>query len=64
VRLAGIPVVEVHISNPEAREKFRRRSYVARAAVAKVTGFGAASYELAFSGLMRHLDELPTSQGA
>ncbi len=55
VRLAGVPVVEVHVSNPEARERFRRRSYMARACLGKVAGFGAASYELALLGLLRHL---------
>jgi 3-dehydroquinate dehydratase-2 len=55
VRLAGVPVVEVHVSNPEAREAFRRRSYVARASLAKVAGFGAYSYELALIGMLRHL---------
>ncbi|NUO48883.1 MAG: 3-dehydroquinate dehydratase [Polyangiaceae bacterium] len=64
VRLAGVPVVEVHVSNPEAREKFRRRSYVARVAIAKVAGFGAASYELALNGLLRHLDEQVRTEGA
>ncbi len=55
VRLAGVPVVEVHVSQPEAREGFRRRSYVSRVCFAKVAGFGAASYELALVGLLRHL---------
>ncbi len=51
----GLPCVEVHLSNPDAREPFRRRSYVARACVARVAGFGADSYELALEGLARRL---------
>jgi len=51
VRAAGIPVVEVHLSNPSAREPFRHRSLTAGAAVGVVQGFGAASYELALRGL-------------
>jgi 3-dehydroquinate dehydratase-2 len=51
----GLPAVEVHLSNPEAREVFRRRSRVARACVGKVTGFGGDSYVLALEGLVRHL---------
>jgi 3-dehydroquinate dehydratase-2 len=41
------PVIEVHLSNPSAREDFRRKSYLAGAAVGSVAGFGAASYKLA-----------------
>jgi 3-dehydroquinate dehydratase-2 len=42
-----IPIVECHLSNPAAREPFRRASYVSLAATGIVSGFGAASYELA-----------------
>lgn len=52
LRGAGLPAVEVHLSNPEAREAFRRRSYTARGCVGKVAGFGARSYELALLGLL------------
>ena len=43
----SVPVIEVHLSNPQARESFRGRSLVAPAAVGTISGFGAASYELA-----------------
>jgi 3-dehydroquinate dehydratase-2 len=43
----GKPVVEVHLTNPAAREGFRRRSLLAGAALGSVSGFGAKSYELA-----------------
>lgn len=56
VRAAGVPVVEVHLSNPSAREPFRRDSLVAGAAVGVVQGFGAASYELALRGLCGRLN--------
>ncbi len=42
-----IPIVECHLSNLAAREEFRRFSYVSLAANGVVSGFGAASYELA-----------------
>ncbi|MBV9994200.1 MAG: 3-dehydroquinate dehydratase [Caulobacteraceae bacterium] len=42
-----IPIVECHLSNPAAREDFRRATYVSLAATGVVSGFGAASYELA-----------------
>ncbi len=47
LKAANIPVVECHLSNPAAREEFRRHTYVSLAANGLVSGFGAASYELA-----------------
>jgi len=43
---AGIPAVEVHISNIYKREEFRRRSLIAEAAAGQITGFGFNSYLL------------------
>ncbi len=53
---AGLPAVEVHLSHPEAREPFRHHSQIAPACIAKVAGFGAMSYVLAFLGLLAHLE--------
>jgi 3-dehydroquinate dehydratase-2 len=61
LRAVGLPAVEVHLSNPEAREPFRRRSVVACACVGKVSGFGGDSYVLALEGLVAHLSRLPSS---
>jgi len=47
LKMLKIPVVECHLSNPAAREAFRRKTYVSLAATGVVSGFGAASYELA-----------------
>jgi len=47
LKTLDIPIVECHLSNPAAREAFRRHSYVSLAATGVVSGFGAASYELA-----------------
>jgi 3-dehydroquinate dehydratase-2 len=47
LKAVGIPVVECHLSNPAARETFRRKTYVSLAATGLVSGFGATSYELA-----------------
>jgi 3-dehydroquinate dehydratase II len=47
LKMLGIPVVECHLSNPAAREAFRHQTYVSLAATGVVSGFGAASYELA-----------------
>ena len=43
---AEIPAVEVHLSNLYRREEFRHHSYVARAAVGQICGFGVDSYLL------------------
>jgi len=48
-----IPIVECHLSNPAAREDFRRHTYVSLAANGQVTGFGPASYELAVEAAAR-----------
>jgi 3-dehydroquinate dehydratase-2 len=55
LRAVALPCVEVHLSNPDAREAFRRRSRVAPACVGRVSGFGPDSYELALEGLVRLL---------
>ncbi len=47
LKAAELPVVECHLSNPAAREDFRRHTYVSLAATGLVSGFGAKSYELA-----------------
>jgi 3-dehydroquinate dehydratase-2 len=55
LRAVTLPCIEVHLSNPDAREPFRHRSRIARACVGRVTGFGPDSYELALEGLVRVL---------
>ncbi len=47
VLCCGVPVVEVHLSQPAAREEFRRFSYLAGACAGSVAGFGWRSYALA-----------------
>jgi 3-dehydroquinate dehydratase II len=46
VEAAGIPVVEVHLSNVHARERWRHHLAIAPAAAGVVAGFGPASYDL------------------
>ena len=46
VEAAGVPVVEVHLSNVHARERWRHHLAVAPAARGVIAGFGPASYEL------------------
>ncbi len=55
IRAVGLPCIEVHLSNPEAREAYRHESKIAPACVGKVSGFGGNSYMLALDGLVLHL---------
>jgi 3-dehydroquinate dehydratase II len=48
----GIPVVEVHMSNVYAREKFRHTSFVSAVCKGKIVGFGWRSYTLALQVLV------------
>ena len=57
LKTLGIPVVECHLSNPAARERFRHRSYVSPVAAGVVSGFGPFSYELAVKAAMRLAQE-------
>lgn len=50
-----IPYIEVHLSNPHAREPFRRHSYFSDRAVGVVCGFGADSYRFALEAALARL---------
>ena len=47
----NLPTVEVHISNIHAREPFRQKSRISKAARAVICGFGIEGYALAINGL-------------
>jgi len=53
VKAIGLPVIEVHLSNPQAREAFRHHSYVAPVARGTITGLGTLGYELALDAAAR-----------
>lgn len=53
VTSAGVPVIEVHISNPHAREEFRHTSVITAVATGVIAGFGFDSYRLALTQLLR-----------
>ena len=48
---AGLPVVEVHISNIHRREEFRQLSYISQAAQGMICGFGGQGYALALEAI-------------
>ena len=50
-----VPVVEVHISNPLAREEFRHVRLIGKQCIASVSGFGLDSYRLALEGILQKL---------
>ncbi len=53
LKTLAVPIIECHLSNPAARERFRRTTYVSLAAAGVVSGFGAMSYELAIEAAHR-----------
>ena len=57
VAAIGIPVIEVHLSNTQAREEFRRRSLLAPVCKGSIIGFGWLSYKLALIALAENLSD-------
>jgi len=55
IRAAGVPTIEVHLSNVHAREVFRHQSYVSPVAIGVICGFGAMSYILALDAMIDFL---------
>jgi 3-dehydroquinate dehydratase-2 len=51
----SIPVIEVHLSNIYRRESFRHQSYVAKAALGSICGFGSDGYVMALDYLAKRL---------
>ncbi len=52
IKAIDVPVVEVHLSNIDARDDFRKVSVISEACVGKIQGFGDKSYELAIDALV------------
>lgn len=53
IKAITVPVIEVHISNPHAREPFRHHSYVSPVSRGTICGFGPYGYELALEAAAR-----------
>jgi 3-dehydroquinate dehydratase-2 len=56
IAATGLPTVEVHISNTQAREPFRHQSLTAAVCIGSVVGFGKNSYALGLRALMGYLN--------
>jgi 3-dehydroquinate dehydratase-2 len=59
---SGLVLVEVHLSNPAAREAFRHSSVVAAVSTGTVAGFGADSYRLALSAIAAQTEGAPAAR--
>lgn len=57
LKVLTIPVIEVHLSNPGAREEFRRHSLISLAASGLIAGFGAYGYRLAIQAAAHLADQ-------
>lgn len=54
LKQAGVPLVEVHLSNPHTRETFRHTSVISGVATGVIAGFGSDSYRLAVEWVIRN----------
>jgi 3-dehydroquinate dehydratase II len=57
LKMLEVPVIEVHLSNPYAREPFRHTSFISPIARGSICGFGGHGYILALNALRSLLDE-------
>lgn len=53
LKYVGVPLVEVHLTNPHSRETFRHTSVISGVATGVIAGFGAESYRLAVDWVLR-----------
>jgi 3-dehydroquinate dehydratase II len=63
IEAAGVPAVEVHLSNLHAREPFRRESITAARCIGQICGFGAQSYYLGLDAALAHVEALRRAHG-
>lgn len=61
ITAAGVPTIEIHLSNVHAREEFRHKSLIAPVSCGQIVGFGERSYILAVDAAV-HVKECKKSQ--
>ena len=59
LRALDKPIIEVHLSNPFARERYRRHSYVSEVATAVICGLKETGYLLAVDGMAKLIKDAP-----
>ncbi|WP_024790631.1 MULTISPECIES: type II 3-dehydroquinate dehydratase [unclassified Lebetimonas] len=64
LRNIPIPVIEVHMSNIQSREDFRKKSLISDVAAGTVSGFGPFSYHLGLLAMMQILNEIKMAKEA
>jgi 3-dehydroquinate dehydratase II len=52
IAAAGVPTIEIHLSNVHSREEFRHQSLIAAVCIGQISGFGANSYVLALEAAL------------
>lgn len=55
LKAVGLPTIELHISNPDAREDFRKQNFIRAACIETIAGQGTDGYLYAIDALLSHL---------
>lgn len=58
IKAVKLPAVEIHLSNIQGREEFRKNSFIAPACIGQISGFGKNSYLAGLFCLIKHLESL------
>jgi len=57
LKLLSVPIIEVHLSNPSAREAFRQQNFISPAVTSGIFGFGAIGYDMATNAIIKKLEQ-------
>ncbi len=57
IKAVNLPAIEIHLSNIQNREDFRKNSFTASACIGQIAGFGKDSYLAALFCLVKHLEK-------